>query len=304
MKTMKYHRGNSTDRSTRLNSHVTVGRTDSGQHKHMQAVNQGYLLAAIEPHTNDRVATQKRPLKPRITLSSKPREEQEEDYDSDYSEVAITTEAANTTAEQGSMSMSIHQNVAYELDEDDIVAVNSVRQAAVFGSPVREGGIPPQVKKPPAVKVKPKRTTSLSSSTFEASLTYDAPKNNRPLCLEDSTGVYDMIRSEYGGEIEATSAKDNPRRQSNEPQYSNTISGSIQGSVQDQQKVYYNHRDLELMKRTEVLYGNLNEDSVPDYENLKKESDTGKVFYGNLNQETEENEYYNQRAIMESRASC
>ena len=307
MKTLKYHRGNSTstttERSISVNNHMTVARTDSGQHKHMQVVNKGYLLASNEPHQNNRAATQKRPLKPRVALSSKPREEEGEDYDSDYSEIAITTETANTSEVQEteeSLGISIHQNVAYELDEDDIATVNSVRQGAVFDSPIKTGGgvPPPQVKKkPPAVKVKPKRMTSSSSSShFEAY--YDAPKSNRPLCLEDSTAVYDMVRSEYGGEMETTPAKDIPqRRQSNKPQYSNT-SCSVPGSVQEQSGEYYNQRDLELMRHAEVLYGNLKEDSVPDYENMKKGSAAGDVFYGNLNQDTEENEYYNQREMI------
>jgi hypothetical protein len=284
-----------------------VGRTESGQHKHVQVVNRGYLLASNEPHLNNRVTTQKRSLKPpRVTLSSKPREIEEEDYDSDYSEVVITTEAANTgqvRETEESLGMSIHQNVAYELDEDDIATVNSLRQAAVFGSPLKTGGgLPsPQAKKPPAVKAKPKRRmTSSSSSNFEASATYDTPKSNRPLCREDSTvdSVYDMVRSEYGGEVEATPAEDipRPRRQSNEPQYSNT-SRSVGGSVQKRSGGYYNHRDVELTKHAEVLYANLKEDSVPDYVNLKKESNAGEVLYGNLNQE-KENEYYNQREMM------
>ena len=322
---MKYHRGNSTttDRSISIDSHVTVGRTESGQHKHMQAVNKGYLLASNEAHHNDRVATQKRPLKPRVALSSKPREEEGEDYDSDYSEVAITAEAANKSEIQESMGISIHQNVAYELDEDAIATVNSVRQAAaVFGSPIKTGGgvPPPQVKKkPPEKKAKPKRMTSSSlSSTFEASTTYDVPKSSmhRPVCLEDSTAdsVYDMVRSEYGGEVEITPAMDIPssqqRHASNEqPQYSNTneqpqysnTGYSVQESVKEQSGGYYNHRDLELMKHAEVLYSNLKEDDdVPDYENMKKESDKGEALYGNLNQDidAEERDYYNRREMM------
>lgn len=329
MRTLKYHRGNSTttERSTSVNSrsnmHVTVGRTESGQHKHMQVVNKGYLLASNGPHQNDRVATaQRRPVKPRVPLSqSKPREEEGEDYDSDYSEVAIMTEVANMTKvhvreNEGSLGMSIHQNVAYELDEDDIATVNSVRQAAaVFGSPIKTGGgaPPPQVKKkPPETKVKPKRTMSSSQiSNLEASIAQDAPKINRPLCIEESTAdsIYDMVRGEYGGELETTLDHDHDippqRQQSNEqPQYSNTCC-SVQGSMQEQSGGYYNHRDIELMKHAEVHYGNLKEDSEPDYENIKKESNTGEVFYGNLNQKkvAEESDYYNRREMMISNNS-
>ena len=60
------------------------------------------------------------------------------------------------------------------------------------------------------------------------------------------------------------------------------------------------------MKHAEVLYGNLKEDSVHDYENLKKESNTGEVFYGNLNQnkDTEERDYYNRREMMIRENNC
>ena len=274
----------------------------------MQVVNKGYLLASNEAHQNDRVAThdQKRSLKPKVALLPKLRENKGEEYDSDYSEVAITTNAANNTSQvretEGSLGISIHQNVAYELNEDAIATVNSLRQTAVFGSPIKSGGgLPlPQAKKPPAVKVKPKRMTS---SNFEVSILYDAPKSNiyRPPCLEDSTvdSVYDMVRSEYGGEVETAPADHEdiprPRQQSNDPQDTNT-SGSVRGSAQERSEGYYNQRDLELMKHAEVLYANLKEDSA-DYQNLKKESDTG---YGNLNQkkDTEERDYYNRREMM------
>ena len=303
MKTMKYHRGTttSTDRSTSINSHVTVGRTESGQHKHMQVVNRGYLLASSKAHVSDRVTTQKRPLKPRVTLSTKPREEQGEDYDSEYSEVAITTEV------QESLGISIHQNVAYDLDEDDIATINSNLRATVVGSPIKTGGVPLQVKKqPPVVKTKPKRMTSSSSSSFEASASYDIPKS-KPLSIDDSTAIYDMVKSEYGGELEATNATDIPQRQPQEPQYSNTTC-SYRGSVQDKQELYYNHR--ELVQQTEVLYGNLKEEADEvfygnlnkgsgadevSYGNLNKGSGADhEVFYGNLNKDTEEEEYYNQ----------
>ena len=294
------------DGSTSINSHmhVTVGQTESGQHKHMQVVNRGYLLASNEAHASDRVATQKRPLKPRVTLSTKPREEQGEDYDSEYSEIAITTEV------QESLGISIHQNVAYDLDEDDIATVNSTLRATVVGSHVKMGGVPPQVKKkPPVVKTKPKRMTSSSSSSFEALASYDIPKS-KPLSIDDSTAIYDMVKSEYGGELEDTSATDIPQRQFHEPQYSNT-SCSYQGSVQDKQELYYNHR--ELMRQTEVLYGNLKEEANEafygnlnqrsgadkvSYGNLNKGSGAEEVSYGNLNKDTEEAEYYNQRDIM------
>ena len=311
MRSLKYHRGVSTN----SHSHVTVGRTESGQHKHMQVVNKGYLLTSNEPHQNDGVAAhgQKQSLKPKVALLPKLRENEGEEYDSDYSEVAITTDEANNTSQvretEGSLGISIHQNVAYDLDEDAIATVNSLRQTAVFGSPIKSGGgvPPPQVKKPPAVKVKPKRmTSSSSSSSFEASILYDVPKNNmyKPLCLEDSVvdSVYDVVRSEYGEEVETalTDHEDipRPRQQSNDPQYTNT-SGSVRGSVQERSGGYYNQRDLELMKHAEVLYANLKEDS-DDYQNLKKESDIGEVFYGNLNQEedTEERDYYNRREMM------
>lgn len=316
MRALKYHRGISTatDRSTSIDSHshVTVGRIQSGQHKHMQVVNKDYLFrASNEAHQNDRVAThdQKRSLKPRVALLSKPRENEGEDYDSDYSEVAITTKAANTSKvreTEESLGISIHQNVAYELDEEDIATVNSLRPTAVFGSPIKSsGGLPPpQVKKPPAVKVKPRRRMTSSSSNFEASTLYDAPNSNRPLCLEDSTvdSVYDMVRSEYGEEVETALADHEdipqPQQQSTDPQYTNT-SRSIRGPAQERSGGYYNQRDLELMKHDEVLYANLKEDSA-DYQNLKKKSDTGKVFYGNLNQkkDTEERDYYNRREMM------
>ena len=281
----------------------------------MQVVNKGYLLASNEPHKNDRVAThdQKRSVKPKVALLPKFRENEGEEYDSDYSEVAITTDAANNTSQvretEGSLGISIHQNIAYELDEDAIATVNSLREAAVFGSPTKSSGRlpPPQAKRPPAVKVKPKRmTSSSSSSNFEASILYDAPKINiyRPPCLEDSTvdSVYDMVRSEYGGEVETAPADHEdiprPRQQSDDPQYTNT-SGSVRGFAQEKLGGYYNQRDLELMKHAEVLYANLKENS-DDYQNLKKESDTGEVFYGNLNQEedTEERDYYNRREMM------
>ena len=92
MRSVKYFRPTvSSDGSQNINNRITVARTESGQHRHIQAVNKGYLLAASnEAYSNSR-ANRKKPKKPMVVPSTKPSEEQEEDYDSDYSEVAITT---------------------------------------------------------------------------------------------------------------------------------------------------------------------------------------------------------------------
>ena len=307
VKTMKYcrdHFNATTDRPTNINSHVTAKKAERRQLNHaVEVVNEGDLSASKKAHAGDRVAAQTRPHGPRVALSTKPREEQGEEYDSDYSEVAITSDV------QDSLGISIYQNVAYDLYGDDIATVDSIHQeAATFCGPVKTAivvsGVPPRVEKNfPKVRTKPKGETS-SSSGFEASVQDDHHKGTEPQHLETSIiSVYDMVRSEYGGELEAQSAGKNvsPKR-TYELLYCNTSYG-VQESAREQYCHNYKYITREMSELGEALYSNLEDNPEHDYENLKikpgaSDSAGDKVFCGNLNEDTEENEYYNQAEIL------
>lgn len=211
-----------------LNKHAAVVKTESGCHTHIEVVNRGYMLASNEPHSNDRV-------------KRRTQEKQEEDYDSDYSEVAITT-----GLQEASQSIAVTENVAYNLDEMDMATLNTALHTKTkqLGSDSQRWK---QTKKAPMVRSKPRSITASGCSQLEASDNYDYPY--KPHASESvPVGVYGA--KERGGSLVYDVPK--PRECSNQ-QLSVETNEML---YQNQQEIYYNQTGQLNKGNQEVIYCN------------------------------------------------
>ena len=168
-----------------------MARTESGQHKHVQAVNKGYLLPeiTIEPRLK-KSETPENSKTFGLAPPAKPREEDE--YDSDYSEVSYTTGDGMVN----SQSIAVHENIAYDLDEADIATMNAFLQCESkdLGSHIRKGDGPQRKKKQPPTGNKP--TTVATPLWEEESKNYDYPLHPPSGGSMAPDSVYDVARSE------------------------------------------------------------------------------------------------------------
>ena len=153
-----------------INKNVTVGEEDNERQKHVQIVNRGYMLASNEPHSNDRITnTPDNPDGVGVELSTKPKEEG--DGDSNYSEVQINTGL------QSNDSIVVNDNVAYNLDEDDIATLNNAlgTQFKPLESNAQTADISPQEMRGAIMRNKPRSITA--TGLTDESVKYDYPEN-------------------------------------------------------------------------------------------------------------------------------
>ena len=172
-----------------INSHVTVARTESGQHNYVQVVNRGYLLnqpvpSDAEERTDN--ATKQLPILPNLT-------EEDAGEGDNYTEIAFTSgfessendpvhqkdESPAKTDVEFSQSIAFQHNVAYGLDENERAIVNTVLQAkslqsgpCIPATVVPRGEIEPQL----LTEGKPINIDILSlGDSMEESHDYDHP---------------------------------------------------------------------------------------------------------------------------------